>query len=233
MIRSLRTVPWVAWAATAPVVAGVAWLVGRMEPGSAERFTVLAIGMLLAALAWCFTFDDPAAVLLDPAPTRLWRRRLVRVTAPLVPWLGMVAGLLWGATRGGVVAVWEVPTDPVALERLLQPGMEELFLLPVGRWVLIAATVAAVGLAIAAVISRWTDEPGRIASGALFAVYLGSWLLPSKWRPWLDPVDPGWLRLVRGWWVVLGVALVVAVVASWDARRGRRLGALRNSFDFS
>jgi hypothetical protein len=115
--------------------------------------------------------------------------------------------LLWAGTQAGLDPVWLTSIEP------------EKAALPIGRLLLEAATMGVWGLAFASVIARrWEDEPGRIASAALLGLYGLSWMIPERWKPWSDPSDLRWKAVLPWWWVTFAVAVVVAVVSSWDSR---------------
>lgn len=96
-----------------------------------------------------------------------------------------------------------------------------------GRLILEAATMAFWGLATASVLaSRWDDEPGKVASGALLAIYAAGWMVPERWKPWAGPTDPRWATAFPWWWVALGVGVLVTVAFSWDSRQSGPLRPL-------
>jgi len=178
-----------------------------LQPDFASRQLYLRGGLLLAALALSFAFDDPAAETTDSTPSPLRLRRSVRLLISLLPWATLVAVVVSaGAKNMDPVILLSAPLNP-----------EEL---PVGRLLLEAATMASWGLAAASVLaSRWDDEPGRIASGALLIGYAAAWMIPEQWKPWANPADPRWQTALTWWWVALGVGVLVTVAFSWDSRQ--------------
>ena len=180
----------------------LSWVVAELPPGFHYRRIFVRSGLLIAALGLCFAFDDPAAPVSDPAPMLLRTRRLLRLGIYLVPWAISVVAVLWGGAHLGTTDADAMPAFPWQ------------------RLTLEASAMAAVGLAISAVISkRWDDEPGRMATPTLLAVYGMSWLLPWFMNPWPVPTDSRWAPLIPWWWTMLGVGLVVVIWFSWDARR--------------
>ena len=77
-------------------------------------------------------------------------------------------------------------------------------------------------LAIASLIAkRWDDEPGKIASAALLALYAGSWMVPERWKPWADPTESRWTTALPWWWLAFAVGVLVMLTSGWDSRRNR------------
>lgn len=200
---------WIPWLLVISLVSVLAWMVSDVDPNFASRHMYLRTGFLVAGLGLCFAFDDPAVPLTNPAPQPLWRRRLLRVLIGFAPWLVVMGVLLGFATSDGFQPVLVLPTAPM------------LPLLPVGRLVLEAATIGAWGLAVASLVAAYTEEePGRIASVALLALYVASWLLPDNTlRPWTGPGSVSWITTAPFWWGALVLGLSVAMATSWDPRR--------------
>lgn len=207
--RLVAAIPWIPWIPVAVLVGLLAWATTDLQPNFASRQLYLRTGFLIAALGLSFAFDDQAAPTSDPTPSPLRLRRLVRLGWSLIPWSALLGALFWAGTREGVSAVWAVSIDPQSSE------------LPIGRLVLEAATMAAWGLAIASVVAKRRDEePGKIASAALLALYAGSWMVPERWKPWADPTDSRWQTALPWWWVALGLGVLLIISWSWDSRIG-------------
>lgn len=168
---------------------------------------------MAAAVALSFCFDDPAAPTTNSAPNALISRRAQRVVLALGPWVTSVAIVILGAMN----------------VRSPMPGSLTTTT-PFARLVLEAATMAVVGLAIAAYIAkRWDEQPGRIAAPALIGLYALSWALPYPLRPWSVPGLSGWETSLVWWWVTVGVGMAVAALFSWDAREQTWRRVLRPS----
>jgi hypothetical protein len=87
-------------------------------------------------------------------------------------------------------------------------------------------------LAIASFVAkRWDDEPGKIASAALLALYAGSWMVPERWKPWADPSDSRWTTALPWWWLALVVGVLVMLAFSWDSRQNRLVRRMIGSPD--
>jgi len=214
--RLVRAMSWTPWLPVAGIAALLAWSITNLRPDFQARNLHLRAGLLLAALGLSFAFDDTAAATTDPAPSQLRKRRLLRMLIALAPWSVVVLMLMWSGTIGGL-APTIVLTSP-----------QERPELPVGRLVLEGATLAAWGLALAALISsRWDNEPGKFASASLLALYAVTWMLPETRRPWAVPSDSQWLTAHFWWWVALGVGVFFVVAFSWDSRRRSTLSRLR------
>ncbi len=210
LLRPLgAAVPWIPWIPVAGLVGLLAWATTGLQPDFASRQLYLRAGFLVAALGLSFAFDDPAAPTTDPTPSPLRRRRFIRLGLSLLPWSAGLSLLLWAGAQGGVEPVWITSIDAVRPE------------FPLGRLLLEAATMASWGLAIASVVAiPWDDEPGKIASAALLALYAGSWMVPERWKPWADPTDSRWKFVLPWWWGALALGVLVLVVSSWDSRVG-------------
>lgn len=208
----VRAMPWVPWLPVSAGIAGLAWAVQGLQPDFASRQLYLRGGLLLAALAISFAFDDPAAETTEATPSPLRRRRSLRLIVSLIPWAALVTVVvLTGTTQMHPVLVLSSPLDSREL--------------PVGRLLLEAATMASWGLATASALAfRGDDEPGKIASGTLLAVYAAAWIVPERWKPWADPADPRWNTALAWWLVALGAGVFVAVVFRWDSRQSGTLG---------
>jgi hypothetical protein len=205
--RTIKAMPWRPWAPVTAAVALVAWSAGSYPPDFPSRHLYLRAGLMVIGVGLAFILDDPAAETTDPAPSPLRQRRAIRVIAGLSVWLGLATGLfLLGARDMDVVFVYDPEMDAA---------------LPVGRLLLEGVTMAACGLAIAAIISkRWDDEPGKIASASLLVLYAASWAVPERWKPWASPNDDRWTTGYPWWWAALALAALVLIAASWDARVG-------------
>ena len=202
-------VPWIPWLPVAGLVGLLAWAITD-RPDFASRHLYLRAGLLLAALGLSFAFDDPVAPTTDSVPSPLRLRRLLRAVLSLVPWSLCIAVLVWAGSRDGV--------DPV----LILSSTADRPQLPVGRLILEAGTMAAWGLALASVFAkRWDEEPGKLASVALLAMYAVSWLVPERWTLWALPNGAQWKASHPWWWVAIGLGAMIVTVASWDSRRQR------------
>ena len=206
--RLIPAVPWVPWLPVSGGIGGLAWAIRDLQPDFASRQLYLRGGLLLAALTISFAFDDPAAETTDSTPSPLRLRRSVRLLISLVPWATLVAVVVSaGAKNMDPVLLLSAPLNPEQL--------------PVGRLLLEAATMASWGLATASVLaSRWDDEPGKVASGALLIAYAAAWMIPEQGKPWANPADPRWQTALPWWWVALGAGVLVTVIFSWDTRKG-------------
>jgi hypothetical protein len=198
--------PWVPWLPTGAMVAVIAWMMTNQPPDLPSRHLHLRSGLMVAALGLTFAFDDIAAEMSDASPSPLWLRRGMRALIGSLPWAILVIGLLWMASQPGN---WDVG------------GYSEVQLVNthVTRLLLEASTMAVWGLSIAALVaSRWDQEPGRIASVSLLAVFAASWAIPRFWSPWDLPPGMRWEAIRIWWWGALGLALVLGLVWSWDTR---------------
>lgn len=210
IVRTVRGTPWIPWLPVSALVGFIAWSVGQFPPDFASRQLYTRAGLLVAGLGLAFVFDDPAAETTDPSPSPLRLRRTIRAATGLLVWLILAAWLLITSSQG---------MDPV-LVASPEHGLEQ----PIGRLLLEASTMAVWGLAIASLVAkRWDDEPGKIASAALLALYAASWAIPERWKPWAHPTDTRWETALPWWWLALVVGLLVAVAFSWDSRIGWRL----------
>lgn len=214
--KLIPAIPWIPWL---PATAGVSLLALAMrslQPDFASRQLYLRGGLLLAALALSFAFDDPAAETSDSAPSPLWVRRALRLAIALVSWAALVAVSATASARS---------MEPV----IVLSAELNLRELPVGRLLLEAATMASWGLATAAiVVSRGHDEPGKIASGALLVLYAAAWMIPDQWKPWASPTDPRWTTALSWWWAALGAGLLITGILSWDSRQGGAVNRYRH-----
>lgn len=202
-----KAVPWIPWLPSAALIALILWGAAPLLPDFASRQLYLRAALLVAALGLCFAFDDPGAETTDPAPSPLRKRRCIRTWLALGPWVVLVGATLLMVGRG---------MDPVLI---LSEEVGHEF--PIGRVLLEATTLAAWGLAIAAVISkRWDEEPGKYASVGLLAMYAASWAIPEQWKPWANPNDQRWEIALGWWWVALAVGALIVIAFSWDARIG-------------
>lgn len=210
LLRHLvRAVPWIPWFPSAALVALILWGTSSLLPDFASRQLYIRAALLVAALGISFVYDDPAVETTDPAPSPLWKRSSIRTLLGAIPWAILVTATLLVAGRG-------IEPRFILNEDVLNP-------LPVGRILLEGSTMAAWGLAIAAVISkRWEDEPAKFATAGLLALYAASWVVPETWKPWAGPNDSRWDTVLPWWWAALGIGLVVAIAFSWDSRVGWR-----------
>lgn len=214
--RIIRGMPWIPWLPVTALVAFIAWSVGQFSPDFASRQLYTRAGLVVASLGLAFVFDDSAAETTDPSPSPLRLRRAIKAAVGLVVWSILVGWLLIATSQG---------MNPV-LVASPEFGRE----LPIGRLLLEGSTMALWGLVVAAVVAkRWDDEPGKIASAALLALYAASWAIPEQWKPWALLNDSRWETSYPWWWVALSVAVAVTAFASWDSRRGRGVRILSRS----
>lgn len=214
--RTVRAMPWIPWLPVTALVGFIAWSVGGFPADFASRHLYARAGLVVAGLGLAFVFDDPAAETTDPSPSPLRLRRAIRAVVGMLVWSILVAGLLVASAQG---------MDPV-LVASPEHGAE----LPVGRLLLEGSTMATWGLAIASLVAkRWDDEPGKIASAALLALYAASWAVPETWKPWAHPTDTRWETALPWWGLALVVGLIAAAAFGWDSRVGWRWSPRRRS----
>lgn len=215
--RIVKAMPWLPWVPIAVLVGLLAWSVRASPTDFASRHLYLRAGLMVVGLGAAFIFDDPAAETTDHAPSPLRERRAIRLVVGLAVWFLLAAGLLLIGARDMNVVFINDPEVEAAL--------------PVGRLFLEGMTMAAFGLAIAAVVAkRWDDEPGKIASAGLLMLYAVSWTIPERWKPWAHPSDDRWTTSHPWWWAALVIAVLVMLTLSWDTRVGwssRRLSRRR------
>lgn len=206
--HATRGMPWIPWLPVTALVGLIAWSVGQFPADFASRHLYTRAGIVVASLGLAFVFDDPAAETTDPSPSPLRLRRAIRAAMGLLVWSILVAWLLIASSQG---------MNPVLITTP-EHGHE----MPIGRLLLEGSTLALSGLAVAAVVAkRWDDEPGKIASAALLALYAASWTVPEHWKPWALPNDPRWETSYPWWWAAVGLAISITAVTSWDSHRGR------------
>lgn len=197
--------PWLQWAPVAAVAGLFAWVVGSNVRDSGDRVTYLRLGLLVVAMGLAYVFDDPSATTTDAAPSRLIRRRAIRLVLGLLPWGVLIGVLVWVASKELVVD-WGF-----GMTETLPP-------IPVRPVLIEAATMSAVGIAIAAAVARWWEErPGWMASAGLLALFALSWVVPRRWTPWADVFGQDMVRQ-RWWWIVFTLAVAAATSLSWDTR---------------
>lgn len=205
MRRLAKAGPWVPWFPVAGLVGLILWSTTSLMESFESRQLYIRTALLVAALGISFVFDDPASETTDPTPSPLRTRRGWRTLLGTLPWATLVAATLLTAGQG------------LDLVFIHSPAVENP--LPVGRLLLEAATMAAWGLAIAAVIAkRWDDEPGKFASAALLALYAASWMIPDQWKPWTTPPEQRWETALPYWWIAFALGIAIAMAFSWDAR---------------
>lgn len=173
-----------------------AWAAERAAPDALTRHIPTRLALLSAALAVVFALDDTASPLTDPAPSPLRLRRSLRLCLMGTAWAIVTASVLIIAGSG------------------MEPGSW-----PSARFWLEAATLAVVGVASAAAISRRGEpEPGRFAGAVLLALVGIAWFLPRPLALFMEPGDRYWETVEKWWWTILAVSAAVAVATSWDAR---------------
>lgn len=211
LLRHLtRAVPWIPWLPCAALVAVLLWGADSLLPDFAGRQLYIRAALLVAALGLSFVYDDPGAETIDPSPSPLRRRRVGRTVIGVVPWGILVVTVLIITGRG---------MEPTFI---LSDEIPNPF--PIGRVLLEASTMATWGLAIAAVISkRWDEEPGKVASAGLLALYAASWVVPEQYKPWANPNDQRWESALPWWWATFAIGLLIVVAFSWDSRVGMRM----------
>ncbi|WP_051735439.1 hypothetical protein [Streptomyces sp. NRRL B-3229] len=200
-----RTVPWRVVGVGAVMGLLVVWL-PRLLGGTPDEWlglNLLRAAALVFALGLAFLLDDPARRLTTPVPTRRWARTGLRV-ALVTP----VAAVWWTAALLLVPAQSRPPVGPVTLE---------------------AGATAALALAAASVVVRFTEEPepgASVAAGLLTLALLAPALVPSRWALFVPVGDPAWAAAHVRWAVVLTAALVTAVACAPEPVRSlRRLRA--------
>ena len=205
-----RLTNWKAFGAASAAAIGLATMAGFADPDySARQFpirfalAVLAIGTMYAGYD---QLNDLHGSLPVPLRTRL-SGRLVSVS------------LAWGAVlmATGVIASHTMtPVGGVAPQ--VQVGE-----FPVGRTMLEGATLAAMGLLLAAVASRVRGEKLVMPASAILGVLaLIGFALPAEISPWQLPGQPGWITAGRTAIAVVVVCLAGTTALSWDARMMRR-----------
>jgi len=218
----LRATPWVGFAPAGVVAIGMAWVASRQPPDTMARLLPTRLAVLSVAIGVAFAFDDPAAVLSDPAPSQLILRRLIRTLSATLVASVLVLAVVFVASAG-MDLVRVIPAELVT-EAIQDPTFDDLAdaglpQFPGGRIALEAATVFAITLAIAAGVSRRVDpEPGRITTSVLLGVYAASWMVPDPYKPWADPSDQRWETGAGWWWAALVTFALVAIALSWDTR---------------
>lgn len=202
-----RAVPKAHWIPVFLAVGLLTWAIAEQQPAFESRHLYIRVAFLFAAVGASFSFDDPSRTSTESVPSPLFRRRILRVTLGLVPWIICTVSLLWGASQGTHLT-WSPSAEPLGAE------------MPVGRLVLEGGTMAIVGLGITSVLAkRLDDEPGKYAAPALLILFASLWMIPDGWKPFAVPTDLRWAG-ANGWWVVgLLVAMLATVLFSWDSRR--------------
>lgn len=174
----------------------------------------LIMGLRVAAVALClgsgFGLDDPAAETVAPAPTTLLFRRSLQVIL-----LGSLAAGIWAGLVGYAETARLTTTAPDSPP------------LPVGSLTLEFGAMLFFTWAAAAAASRWvSDGMGGVAAAPTLIAFLSATLFVRRW--WLLfaglPGDARWADSHERWTVVLTVALLGLLWASFDPGR-RRLRA--------
>ena len=182
----LRAAPWPALLGLSAAAAVTAAVAIGLASGPGR--TVLHLSLALVAGSAACALDEPAAAVVRSCPMQRSKQALPRVTAATVP-------LLVGAVA---VAAWWARTTP---ERLL---LLEL----VGGWVL--------GLTLAAVARRWSDEPAEVVATGL-VLLLATTLLVGPVGRRLALYGDG-QRAAHVWWAVLAACLVAGLLLLRERR---------------
>jgi hypothetical protein len=199
----------------------------RQPPEAEIRLLPVRLGILGIVIAVAFAFDDPAAVLADPAPNPLRWRRLIRAVGAVLA-SSLLTSLVLALAAADMDLVWVITGDqtidraePVEPEvDAIEPRPE----FPAGRVALETATMIGFALAAAAAVARRGEtEPGRVASSVVLGVYAVSWMIPDPYKPWASPGDQRWEAAADWWWAALAITTMAVVVLSWDSRVGRHL----------
>lgn len=174
----------------------------HVDPRGLTAIVRVAAGM--AALGCAFLLDDPTERVLATTPVSLAIRRLVRVV--------LVSSLL---------TLWWVAL--LAVVRASVPDFVVQFV-PLRDLTLEAAAMVALGTALGAVGTQVSAERlgGVFAAPAFLAAMAAVALLPERLSLFPAPLSAPWASAHRAWWVVLGAAVILFVVASRDpAAAGR------------
>lgn len=191
----LRAVPRVAPVQPLVMSAAAAGVFVLAAPSANSASQRLRVASAVVAAVACFVLDDDAAMTLDAVPVSRLTRRLLRA----------------GATAA-FVTVWMAVVIGAA-DALTGAGRPPLAALAeVGAIELLALAGACVA------IGRTDDGRGGIAGALIALVCFATAFLPARWW-WPLTSQPETRRLV----LVGLVALVVALTASADPARRRRL----------
>jgi fluoroquinolone transport system permease protein len=189
LLRSVRWQPTVAAAGIVAVILGVR----RDHLGHpAQAMLVLRVVALLLAVGLAFALDDRSRRTVQSVPSPAWWRAAGQVSVALVPALAAwIAALGWVSTRAG-----DLPVLALSLE---------------------AATLAAVGLALAAGLVRWREvlDPGAVAGPVLLVSGLMVTQLPVRVAVVVGP-GPSWTAAHLRWSAVLAAAVAVVLLALRD-----------------
>lgn len=211
---------------SAGVLALVMGWVASLQPEDANaRMSPIRLGILALALGAAFLFDDTASGLAAVTPSKLWKRRLVRVVAGYIAVGAFLTGaLLLGSS--GLDPVWVVPEPESSSIEAQEDLPEPVNPFPIGRFVLETSTLATFALAVASLASvPGQEQPGKAAVSVLLGVYLISWMLPVPIRPWSNVGWENWTSAADVLLAVLGVSGLLLAIFSWEARQ-RRLRTL-------
>jgi hypothetical protein len=189
LLRSVRWQPTVAAAGIAAVVLAVR----RDHLGHpAQAMLVLRVVALLLAVGLAFALDDRSRRTVQSVPSPAWWRAAGQVSVALVPALAAwIAALGWVSARAG-----DLPVLALSLE---------------------AATLAAVGLALAVGLVRWREvlDPGAVAGPVLLVSGLMITQLPERVAVVVGP-GPSWTAAHLRCLAVLAAAVAVVLLALRD-----------------
>jgi hypothetical protein len=170
---------------------------------------LLRFAALAAAVGSGFLLDDAAL------------RTVVAVPVPHL--LGRVVRLLVALP---VLGLWWAAAVLLTVHGTRGPGGDGVL---TGALTVEAATLCAVGLAVAAVRLRTTDDgsAGPLAGPVVLLAAAATLLLPDRWGLFVDPTSAGWADAHQRWAGVLAVASVVWVVASRSRSQVRMASVTR------
>jgi hypothetical protein len=212
-----RTLPLRPFFVVTSIATALAWMATLQPPETGFRLLPVRLAIMILAAYSAFLLDDPAALLTDPTPHPLRRRRLLTGTYGYVLAFA-VLGIVVAIASEGMDLVWTIsePTVDATEATMVLAGPSPF---PAGRLVLEMSTSVAFALAVASLIAnRGHDQPGRIASTVALAAFLISALVPEAYQPWADPSDQRWATGANWWWTALFTFLTIATVSSWEAR---------------
>lgn len=201
----VKATSWISPLLGAGFALGFGLLASRRDPYLASRLNLTRAALLCLATAAAFMLDDRARDLKDPVPTPLRTRRFLH-TLPQALFLTAVGTLvLWISSSGldTTLTMIRAPEDTT---------------LPALRIGLEASATVLLPISIAAALGkRWDPAPGRFAAGVVVLAWMGTWLLPTRYRPWEVPGPGGSMSTALALAVGAAIAFVVTFVASWDS----------------